>query len=193
MLGDACGRVKHADAGRCRLRRRPSRPRCSVRRHAPDGEHGKSAWRAADRRQLAKTRRQHGRVSSRSRRPCRKSGNRVASLSAAATASATECTDRPIRNAGRCHARHASCAGNESARRCTPCAPAASATSNRSLTSTRVRVPRTASTHAATRRVNGPPSRSRSRTCTRCTPARAAARTRRTSASPRRSRTGGDR
>ena len=46
-------------------------------------------------------------------------------------------------------------AGIESPRRCTPCAPAASATSTRSLTRTRARVPRTASTQRSTSRVSG--------------------------------------
>jgi hypothetical protein len=74
----------------------------------------------------------------------------------------TECTERPIRKPGGAQPRTLD-AGNESARKWTPCAPAATATSNRSFTTPRARVPRTALTQAVTRRVNGPPSRSRSR------------------------------
>ena len=91
--------------------------------------------RAARRRRAAARRR--GFDADRKHRP----GDQIVGAAAAAIASSTPCTERPIRKPGGA-SRRAAATGIESPRRCTPSAPQASATSRRSLTTTRVAVPR---------------------------------------------------
>ena len=145
MLGNASERVKHADGGNacCSCGNRRPGP---LYRHSANGEH-RNRRRGSDRSQGGEP---GGTAAAAS--TCLEDGAEDEVIdplppAVVATASGTLWTERPMRNGAGTHARTRR-AANESPRRCTPWAPAASATSRRSLTRMRVRVPRTASTHA---------------------------------------------
>ena len=106
-----------------------------------------------------------------SRRPFRKADSPRHLHRTPARFRRSECTDLPIRNDGGTAARTRR-GGAESPRRCTPCAPAAIATSSRSLTRIRVRVPRTASTARTTSASRAPSAMLRSRIWIRWMPPR---------------------